>query len=159
MNALDMLVIFSALLNIGAAFICAQLYKQNKAHKDSDISRLQQSMADFVGNMEKENEVLYHNILEHINVKEREFHKQLESIQHIASSVKQAAGNGSALENGEHREKKHADPELPEREDETVLALHKQGFSPKQIAKILKIDHGEIELVINMLEKRKAGKN
>ena len=43
-----------------------------------------------------------------------------------------------------------------EPETQKIPTLNKQGFSPKQIAKVLQMDHDEVELIINMLIKKES---
>ncbi|MBW9234811.1 hypothetical protein JQK62_21740 [Leptospira santarosai] len=46
--------------------------------------------------------------------------------------------------------------EVHEQENDKMLKLYKQGFSEKQIAKVLQMDLGEVELVLNMFKKKQS---
>ncbi|UJF27122.1 DUF6115 domain-containing protein [Planococcus sp. 107-1] len=59
------------------------------------------------------------------------------------------------LEMPEQQEESHFYDEV-ESDQEKISKLHKQGFAPKQIAKVLKMEHGEVELIVNMLKKKKS---
>jgi hypothetical protein len=41
-------------------------------------------------------------------------------------------------------------------EEEKISQLYKQGFSPKQIAKVLQMEFGKVELIINLFKKRQG---
>ena len=50
----------------------------------------------------------------------------------------------------------HSAPADNVQETDKLLQLYKQGFSEKQIAKVLQMDLGEVELVLNMFKKKQS---
>ena len=58
---------------------------------------------------------------------------------------------------GEHDDVKQVYPEafaVNDQENDKMLKLYKQGFSEKQIAKVLQIDLGEVELVLKYVQEK-----
>lgn len=121
-----------------------------------DTEAIHQSMEEFVTNLEKENDELYRELVQYIRTKESKLEERIRVLEEKLASeglrapviepevvqpveVKQAA---DVVTNETVQENEHG--------HDKISQLFKQGFSAKQIAKILQIDRGEVELVINM---------
>lgn len=99
-------------------------------------AEIYKSMAEFVAQLEKENKELYDKLLAHIKVGELNLAKRVELLEkNLASEFEEA-------------------PAIASMETEKIIQLSRQGFSSKQIAKVLQTDHGKVELVVNMNNKR-----
>lgn len=139
-------LLLSLALNIGASLIFLKMYKHISAKSVLNNDIIYTKMEEFIGNMEKENEELFQNITNYIKVKESEFDEKFRSFE-VEKEVLEIVQLESDLtpakmEDGVEHEK--------------VETLYKQGFSSLQIAKVLKIELGEVELIINMLKKKKS---
>lgn len=108
----------------------------------TDREEILSSLEEFVENIEEKNEELFQNVMEYIKVKESELEQRIASLEEKpAFAVEEIVV-----------------PEIPApaKSPEGVETLYKQGFSAKQIAKVLKMENGEVELAINMLNKKKS---
>lgn len=110
---------------------------------DEDPTGIHDSMEAFVNQLEKENDELYDKLIAYIKDSEQ---KLMERVDHLEQ-------NGSAaIEKTEIGEKNPV-------ETGKVLQLSKQGFSSKQIAKVLQMDFGKVELIVNMQNKQQGNYN
>lgn len=133
-------------------------FKLQRAQMVKDTESLHQSMGEFVSNIEKENDELYHKLIDYIKEKEsklderiRQLEEQQDTNVKITPNMEHTTDNQSA-----EQQAIAMNPIGNEPETQKIPTLYKQGFSPKQIAKVLQMDHGEVELVINMLRKKEA---
>lgn len=139
-------LLFSVAVNIGVAIAFFKLYKREILIPVQNNDEIYKSMEEFIENMEKENEELFQNMTNYIKVKESEFGEKLRSLE-------EKRGVSAIV---------RAEPEIvpaslpDEAGQNNVEALYKQGFSPAQIAKVLKIELGQVELIINMLKKKRS---
>lgn len=127
------IIILLLLMNVK---LLLSLKKQQQP--DEDLTGIHESMEAFVIQLEKENDELYDKLIAY--VKESE-HKLMERVDSLAQ-------NGPAV-----FEEKEISEKSPV-ETEKVIQLSKQGFSSKQIAKVLQMDYGKVELIVNMKNKR-----
>ncbi|MCJ1909748.1 DUF6115 domain-containing protein [Planococcus ruber] len=146
------LIVLVLLLNIRAIVVLIQ-NKQRREELSEDAALIHQGMEEFVEKIEKENEELYQKLADYIKVKEDKFEKRIRLLE-----KQLAAGRTDAPEPPEVSEKQETGPLFAGAgsHQEQVSKLHKQGFAPKQIAKVLKMEHGEVELIVNMLKKKKS---
>lgn len=146
------LIVLVLLLNIRAIVVLVQ-NKRRREELSEDTALIHQGMEEFVEKIEKENEELYQKLADYIKVREDKFEKRIRLLE-----KQLAAGKIEApvqLEMPEQQEESHLFDEV-ESDQEKISKLHKQGFAPKQIAKVLKMEHGEVELIVNMLKKKKS---
>ena len=114
-----------------------------KQQMDEGPAEVQESMAEFVAQLEKENDELYDKLIAYIKDNEAKLAERVERLERNASANFEEA-------------------EIPEKdsvETEKIVQLSKQGFSPKQIAKVLQMDYGKVELIINMNNKLQSNFN
>lgn len=146
------LIVLVLLLNIRAIVVLVQ-NKQKREELSEDTALIHQGMEEFVEKIEKENEELYQKLADYIKVREDKFEKRIRLLekQLVAGKIEAPV----QLEMPEQQEESHLFDEV-ESDQEKISKLHKQGFAPKQIAKVLKMEHGEVELIVNMLKKKKS---
>lgn len=150
----------SILLNIVSIVIlfqCKKLNNQDETQKEDDAEAIHQSMEAFVTKMERENDALYQKLVTYIKGKENEFNKRVRLLE---EKLEGEVTSPSVLESTSNyqvdvKQSNSHHPSDKDQEQEKISQLYKQGFSPKQIAKVLQMDHGKVELIINMLKKTK----
>ena len=105
---------------------------------EEEPAGIHESMAEFVAQLEKENDELYDKLISYIKDNELQLAERVERLEknHV-SEFKEA-------------------PEMASVETEKIIQLSKQGFSSKQIAKVLQVDYGKVELVVTMNNKRQG---
>ncbi len=143
---LDAALILSVVVNVGAVFVLIKMYKLAAAIPVQNNDEIYKSMEEFIENMEKESDELFQNMTNYIKVKESEFDEKLRLVEEkrAAPAIVQAAPETVPAK-------------MPEETGHgKVEKLYKQGFSPAQIAKVLKIELGQVELIINMLKKKQS---
>ncbi|WP_245827655.1 DUF6115 domain-containing protein [Paenisporosarcina indica] len=153
------MIIFAILVNIRSFIVLNQL-KQKRAEIIEDTEAINQSIENFVTSIEKENDELYRELVNYIKMKENKLderirileEKQDKPVKSIPISVRKPV-----TQDDEQTIQKSSPSD--EQDNEKISKLSKQGFSPKQIAKVLQKDHGEVELIINMLKKKKSYHN
>lgn len=133
-------------------------FKLQRAQMVKDSESLHQSMGEFVSNIEKENDELYHQLIDYIKEKESKLDERIRRVeQQLDTDVKISPNMEHTTDNRSAEQQAIAmNPTGNEPETQKIPTLYKQGFSPKQIAKVLQMDHGEVELVINMLRKKES---
>lgn len=155
-SMLILLIILAVLLNIKAG-LAIWHYKQKDRELNADKEVIQQSMSDFVGDVERENEELYAKLVAHINAKESNFENRIRLLEEeSANGTDSQESDGNQLvgiEPGEQPESLQFPMDQPI--GEKIEQLFKQGFSVNQIAKVLQVDRGAVELTVNLLEKKK----
>ncbi len=151
------LVILVILVNI-RSFIVLTQFKQKRTQMLQDTEAIHQSMEEFVTNIEKENDELYHKLVDYIKVKESQLDERIRLLEEqLDTSLMIAPTNVHTIDNqGDEEQTNDFYSNEKELENEKISKLYKQGFSPTQITKVLKIDQGEVELVINMLIKKQS---
>ncbi|WP_033543170.1 DUF6115 domain-containing protein [Planococcus sp. CAU13] len=160
---LILLVLLAIAVNIRSFMALNQFQKQRRIMLE-DAEAMNASMEEFVENIEKENDELYNRLVEHIAQKESGLEQRLHRLEQRSGSGQAGVHAESAppVKNAKTAKPKTPakpaepvpDPELPEHEK--IEQLHKQGFSPVQIAKVVKAERGEIELIINMFKKKQS---
>lgn len=160
---LILLILLAIAVNIRSFIALNQFQKQRKIMLE-DAEAVNASMEEFVANLEQENDELYNRLVEHIAQKESRIEERMRELElKIGSGTAVHAADQAlvAPKTKTVKQKKTAkpaepeiDPELPE--NEKVEQLHKQGFSPAQIAKVVAAERGEIELIINMYKKKQS---
>lgn len=149
------LIVLVLLLNIRALIVLMR-NRQMRENLSEDTALLHQGMEEFVEKIEKENEELYQKLADYIKVKEDKLEKRIRLLEKgLAAEKTGQPVEPEAPELAVEQEESHLLVEA-ESEQDKVLKLHKQGFAPKQIAKVLKMEHGEAELIVNMLKKKKS---
>lgn len=146
------LIVLVLLLNIRAIIVLMR-NRQKREELSEEAALIHQGMEEFVEKIEKENEELYQKLADYIKVKEDKFEKRVRLLEKQLAAEK--TGVSVEVEEPEKQEESHFLVEA-ESDQEKVAKLHKQGFAPKQIAKVLKVEHGEVELIVNMLKKKKS---
>jgi uncharacterized protein YoxC len=151
------LIILVILVNI-RSFIVLNQFKQKRTQMLEDTEAIHQSMEEFVDNIEKENDELYNKLVGYIKVKESKLDERIRLLEEqLDTSLMIAPTNVHMFDNQVDEEQTNdIYSNEKELENEKISKLYKQGFSPKQITKVLKIDQGEVELVINMLIKKQS---
>lgn len=146
-------LLLSVMVNIGAIFLLLKMNKKESLDPTLTTDEIYIGMEEFVRAVEKENNYLFQNMTDYIKVKERELEKRIRAIedkQPVSEIVQQEV---------EIELPKIEDIPLKEHEEsgsDKVETLYKQGFSSAQIAKVLKIELGQVELIINMLKIKKS---
>lgn len=111
-----------------------------KQHTDEDSARVHESMAEFVAQLEKENDELYDKLIAYIKDSEIHLTERIGGLeQNLAPGFEGAETPEKALV-----------------ETEKIIQLSRQGFSSKQIAKVLQTDHGKVELVVKLNNKQQV---
>ena len=161
MNSVDWIwgvIGLTILLNIVSLLMLIQSKKLNHVDSGNDVQAIQQSMEDFVAKIETENDELYQQMVRYQKTKQHENEDRIRSLEEKIRFLEEQ------LEYGETSEfvneplvdpSQQIDPmQSQPLDEEKVLQLFKQGFSAKQIAKVLQMDYGEVELMINLFKKR-----
>jgi len=151
------LVILAILVNI-KSFIVLSQSKQQRTEMVEDTEDIHQSMGEFVTNLEKENDELYNKLIDFIKVKESNLDKRIRILE---NKIETNGTNTAIIEDTPIKQEVVKQihtirPKFDELENEKISKLYKQGFSPKQIAKVLQMDHGEVELIVNMIRKKQS---
>ncbi|WP_394121042.1 DUF6115 domain-containing protein [Planococcus donghaensis] len=111
-----------------------------KERMDEDPTGVHESMEEFVAQLEKENDELYDKLITYVKESEIGLTKRIESLEeNLAPSFEGAEAS-----------------EEVSVETEKIIQLSRQGFSTKQIAKVLQTDHGKVELVMKMKNKQQV---
>ena len=138
------------------SFIVLSQFKEKRIQMLEDTEAIHQSMEEFVTNLEKENDELYRELVQYIRTKESKLDDRIRVLEEkLASEALRNPVEEPVVAKPE--EEQQVDVMIPnehvnenEHGHDKIAQLFKQGFSAKQISKILQIDHGEVELVINM---------
>jgi DNA-binding NarL/FixJ family response regulator len=151
----------SMLLNIISLMILVQCRKMNGFDAVEDVQAIQHSMEAFVTKMEEENDELYQKMVDHMKAKQHaadERIRLLEDKVHLLHEELAAEGAGDTMSPSVDQEAAAGLSGNQQLEEEKILQLYKQGFSPRQIAKVLQLDYGKVDLIINMFHKRQISK-
>jgi flagellar basal body-associated protein FliL len=138
------------------SFIVLSQFKEKRIQMLEDTEAIHQSMEEFVTNLEKENDELYRELVQYIRTKESKLEDRIRVLEEkLAFETHRAPVVEAAVAKPEEEKQAevvvpHEDESQNEHGHDKISQLYKQGFSAKQISKILQIDHGEVELVINM---------
>ncbi len=143
-------LLLSVMVNIGAIIVFVKMNKRESADPILTNDEIYIVMEEFVRVIEKENENLFQNMTDYIKVKEQELDEKIRSIegQKEVSPIVEAEPELAPVI-----------PQINDLEETgqvSVETLFKQGFSPAQIAKVLKTELSHVELIINMLKKKKS---
>lgn len=130
-----LLIVFSIVLLLVNVLLMLTVKKQRI---ENESTKVEEKMAEFVAQLEEENNELYNKLTIYIKESENQLIERVGRLEQKAVST---------IEKTDREEKTTA-------ETEKIVQLSKQGFSSKQIAKVLHIDFGEVELVVNMNHKR-----
>ncbi len=109
-----------------------------KQRIDNESTEVHEKMAEFVAQLEEENNELYNKLTIYIKKSENQLAERVERLEQKTVP---------AVEKTDSAEKSTV-------ETEKIVQLFKQGFSSKQIAKVLQVDLGEVELVVHMNNKQ-----
>lgn len=150
------LIILVILVNI-RSFIVLNQFKQQRAKMVEDTEAINQSMEEFVTRIEKENDELYRELVNYIKMKESKLDERIRILEEerdkqVKSTPVKLQTPVTQVDEQQIQESSPND----EQDNEKIAKLYKQGFSPKQIAKVLQIEHGEVELIINMFKKKQT---
>lgn len=151
------LVILAILVNIKSFFVLSQS-KQQRTEMVEDTEDIHQSMEEFVTNLEKENDELYNKLIDFIKIKESKLDKRIRILEKIleTNDMNNAIIEDTPIKQEDVKRIHAIRPKVNELENEKIPQLYKQGFSPKQIAKVLQMDHGEVELIVSMIRKKQS---
>ncbi|MGE6413305.1 DUF6115 domain-containing protein [Planococcus kocurii] len=106
-----------------------------KQHINNSSPEIHEKMAQFVAQLEEENNELYNKLTTYIKNSETQLVERVERLEQ--TKIEQIDS-----------------PEKSTVETEKIIQLSRQGFSSRQIAKVLHADFGEVELVLNMNNKQ-----
>jgi hypothetical protein len=134
----------SMVLNIASLAMLVQCKKWKDAEAAEDVPAIQQSMEEFVDKMEAENDQLYQKMVHYMKVEQKAAWERIQLLEEKVRVLEEERGQTPAVQE--------------EAEEDKVLQLYKQGFSAKQIGKALLLDHGKVELIINLFNKRQISK-
>ncbi|AIY04111.1 hypothetical protein Plano_0146 [Planococcus sp. PAMC 21323] len=110
-----------------------------KKRKRRETSEVYESMSRFVAQLENENDELYDKLIAYIKNSETQLSDRLDRLE---------KSNTPEFQEVEI-------PHETSMEIDKIMQLSKQGFSSRQIAKVLQIDYGKVELVIHMNNMRR----
>ncbi|RBW67835.1 DUF6115 domain-containing protein [Bacillus taeanensis] len=147
-----------SILAIVILFQRKPLEKKDETDLLEDAQTIHQSIEAFVKRMERENEVLYQKLVDYIKAKENKFNEIVQMLEEKLDT-KDTEDNLVIREKSSALQQDSRQPAINElnvkqSKEEKISQLYKQGFSPKQIAKLIQSDIGEVELIINMLRKK-----
>lgn len=161
MNTVDWfligMVVLVIFVNIRSFMVLAQFNKQ-RAQLVEDTNAIHQSMEEFVTTLEQENEELYEKFVAYSKEKESKLEERIRFLENQLSTgvTEKHVVNHNQNQPGEEIEPDIAEVSVQEQTHEKIRTLSKQGFSPNQIAKVLQIDHGEVELVVKMIKNKQG---
>lgn len=144
------LILLSIMVNIRSFMVLSQ-FKQQRKQMAEETAALHQSMEEFVENIESENDELYSKLADTIKENEKKSEERIRRLE----QRKELAPLSEASE-AETELPVTAEPEKELQGTAKIEQLHKQGFSAKQIAKVVEAERGEVELVINMFQKKQS---
>lgn len=140
------LFILAILVNI-RSFVLLNQVKQQKSRFDSEAADIYRNLEIFTADIEEKNEELYKEFIAHIENKETHFNERMRKLEEKTTlrpaEVPAVDEDIDVLDDSLEDNKK-------------VETLHKQGFSPEQIAKVLRLELGKTELIVNMLNKKRS---
>lgn len=158
-------LIVSFLLHLITIFAIVVLYQRralervNLPSMQDDVETIHQSIEAFVDELEKENEVLYEKLLQHIKKKEKDWEERLQKIEEKYSALDMESSiepENTSIQDFSVKESEQVEKLQHNNKDpkyQQALELHNQGFSADQIANVLKIGKGEASLIVNMIGK------
>ena len=127
------------LLLTGALIILFQI----KRIKEQNTEETYSMMNEFVSRMEEENDELYSKMITYIQSKETKLNENIQSLEGKLNSFEVSPEEKEPTDNDHKTE---------------IKQMYKQGFSTNQIAKLLQVEQGKVELIINVYRKSKAVK-
>ena len=125
------------LLLTGALVILFQIKKIKEQNTEETYSM----MNEFVNRMEKENDELYSKMITYIQSKETKLNEKIQSLEKQINTQETQPEEKKPTKNDHKTE---------------ITQMYKQGFSTNQIAKLLQVEQGKVELIISMYKKSKA---
>lgn len=153
-----LLIICSILLNLIVILLFFKV-KLEKTQIKEDVDDLYQSIELFISNLEKENDTLYQKLVQYNKVKENRMNERIHQLERKLQSNAQSETviEQPIVEQKEETSHSHnyQIEKATDDKNEKIIKLSKQGFTSKQIAKLLQMEIGIIELLINM-ERKKA---
>lgn len=148
------LIAASILINIVSIVVLLKWKKlQNESQKMDNPEVIQESIESFVAKIEKENDALYQKLVHYTKLKEAAVEVRLRALE---EKMDAGGTNVSLVEQPIEDVIQPKQPSDKDQEEDKISQLYKQGFSPKQIAKVLQMDYGKVEVIINMLNKRQS---
>ena len=149
------MIILVILVNIRSFLVLAEL-KQKRAQLKEDIDAIHGSMEEFVTRVEKENDELYEKMIDYIQDKDSKLNERIRMLEEKLNAISSDNAFQTLPPDTQAHEINHSAPADNAQETDKLLQLYKQGFSEKQIAKVLQMDLGEVELVLNMFKKKQS---
>ncbi|WKA53896.1 hypothetical protein [Planococcus shixiaomingii] len=146
------LLLLAVFLNIRSCIGISEI-KQQRQHIIEENEAIAQSMEDFVDKLEKKNDELYLKMFNYIKIKESGIEEKISALEEKLAGLSAVEQISVKLE---EKEGNLRNSSLPVPEHEKISQLYKQGFSATQIAKVLQIDRGQVELAINLNSKKKS---
>ena len=114
---------------------------QIKKIKEHSTEETYEMMNEFVNRMEKENDELYTKMVDYIQWKETKLNEKIQSLEKKLNTYEVSP---------EEKEPNNTDHKTE------IIQMHKQGFSTLQIAKLLRVEPGKVELIVNVYRKSKV---
>ncbi|KKK39011.1 hypothetical protein WQ57_06625 [Mesobacillus campisalis] len=134
----------SVLLSAVSIVILMQSRNSKEAGAADGVQAIQQSLEEFVAKMEAENDQLYQKLVHYMKAEQRAAWERIQLLEEKVRVLEEERGQTAVVQKDD--------------EEDKVLQLYKQGFSAKQIGKALLLDHGKVELMINLFNKRQISK-
>ncbi|WP_255473311.1 hypothetical protein [Planomicrobium sp. CPCC 101110] len=148
------LLILAIFINV-KSFLGISEIRQQRQQMIEESEAISQSMEEFVDRLEKENDELYQKLVDYIKVKESDIDEKIRGLEEKLGGVSVAAPVFESLH--VQKEDEGNDPSM--QEQEKISQLYKQGFSVMQIAKVLKLEQGKVELAVNLFNRKKSYQN
>ncbi|WP_404330196.1 DUF6115 domain-containing protein [Mesobacillus maritimus] len=145
----------SILLNILSLLMLIQSKKRNDSDTEKDVQTIQQSVEHFILKIETENDNLYQKIVHYVKTNQHGADGRIPILEEKIRLLEEKLEFEGPSDDQKGELPPHASlPSNQIQDEESVQQLFKQGFSPRQIAKVLQMEDGEVELIINLLKKR-----
>lgn len=151
------LLVLVILVNIRSFILLNQL-KQQKDRFDQDTADLYRNLEKFTADVEEKNNELYEGFIAHLGMQETNFN---EKIRQLEERVASGSGNVSPEEPAAEQPLEQLSVDVTDsvaglEENKKVETLFKQGFSAEQIAKVLRMEQGKTQVIVNMLDKKRS---
>lgn len=149
-----LLLVLAILVNVRSFFGISEI-KQQRQQMMEESEAISQSMEEFVEKLEKENDELYHKLVNYIKVRDSALDGKIQALEEKLGDSSAVGQTVIKLETEAPVEETISDST----DQEKIAQLYKQGFTSSQIAKVLHMDRGAVELAINLYSKKKSYQN
>ncbi|WP_017378965.1 DUF6115 domain-containing protein [Paenisporosarcina sp. TG-14] len=140
------------------SFIVLSQCKKQRTQLIEETDDIHRNMKAFVAKLEQVNNELYHQLVDYNKVKESKFEDRIRILEEKLENRDISTTSKEFMPiNQDDEEQTYAITSIDKEQDnEKISQLYKQGFSTKQISKLVQSDFGEIELIINMYKKKQS---